>query len=312
MSDHHGHAHLGHSTDGASRPDPRIEVAWAQHRRRVFDVGYRLLGSVAEAEDVVQETYARLLDGDRVDVAEIDDLVGWLVTVSSRLCLDRLRRHEHRRRSYAGPWLPEPVVRDGALPVEDRVTLDQSVRMALLVVLEQLSPAERTAFVLHDVFGLSFIDVGAVVGRSPSACRQLASRARRRIAADPAAGRFEVDPSEHDELARRFARACEIGDLDGLIEVLAADVVGDFDSGGAIPGAPTSELVGADAVAKQLVGAMAGSAARFRVADVNGEPGVVVEIGGRVVAVIWLSVHDGRIDRLHGVGNPAKLRHLRP
>ena len=166
---------------GAER-EQAIAALWRAHRGRVLDLAYRMLGSLAEAEYVVSLAYERLVahgpDG-------IGDVRAWLVTVTSRLCLDRLRSAELRRRAYVGPWLPEPIVgdADGDDPA-DRVTLDDSVRMALLVVLEQLSPAERTVFVLADVFGVPFDDVATMVGRNPAACRQLAVRARARIEAD--------------------------------------------------------------------------------------------------------------------------------
>lgn len=286
---------------------PEIEVLWAEHRRRVLDVGYRMLGSLTDAEDVVQEAYARLL---RADLDAIDDVRGWLVTVTARLCIDRLRAHEHSRRAYWGPWLPEPLVSAHDGGVEDRVTLDESVRMALLVVLEQLSPAERTAFVLHDVFGLPFEQIGEVVGRSPQACRQLASRARRHIEADRATARFEVDRAAHEAVVEEFARACAAGDLDALVDVLAADVIGDFDSGGVVPGAPSTELEGAGPVAQQLIRSLCNLGAQFDCADVNGQPGVLVSIDDHLVAVISVGVHAGRVDVLHGVGNPRKLSHL--
>jgi RNA polymerase sigma-70 factor (ECF subfamily) len=300
------------STPSIEGPDRsrRVSGLWDEHRRCAFDVSYRLLGSVSEAEDVVQDAYARLL---MADLDRIDDVRGWLITVSSRLCIDRLRRHDHRRTSYVGPWLPEPVVAGaGPVPVEDRITLDDSVRMALLVVLEQLSPAERTAFVLHDVFALPYDQIGGIVGRSPQACRQLASRARRRIDADPATARFAVPGPDHAELVERFAEACSRGDLEALIEVLASDVVGDFDSGGTIPGAPVTELDGAEAVARQLVASMPAAGASYRAASVNGDRGLIVSVGGVVGAVIAFGFRRGRIDRIYGIGNPAKLDHIQP
>jgi RNA polymerase sigma-70 factor (ECF subfamily) len=294
--------------DGAGHQD-QIAGLWRQHRRTAFDVAYRLLGSVAEAEDVVQDAYARLL---RIDPGGIHDARGWLITVASRLSIDRLRRHDNARRSYVGPWLPEPIV-TGAAPttIEDRVTLDDSVRMALLVVLEQLSPAERTAFVLHEVFSLPFDEIARIVGRSSPACRQLASRARRRIDADPAVTRFAVGADDHARVADRFALACQEGDLAALIDVLAADVTGDFDSGGRIPGAPVTALAGAEPVARQLLRSMAIGGTRFDRAMVNGGWGVVVSIGDGVAAVIALGFDRGRVATIHGIGNPDKLAHLR-
>ena len=154
-------------TSPTPRPDSApdaLESAWQQHRQRVLDIGYRMLSSVTDAEDVAQDAFARLAEA---DLDEIDDVLGWLVTVTSRLCIDRLRLHENSRRTYVGPCLPEPVVDHNADMVGDHVTLDDSVRMALLVVLDQLSPAERVAFVLHDVISVPFTEIGEIVGRSP-------------------------------------------------------------------------------------------------------------------------------------------------
>jgi len=291
--------------------DGAVDVAWQAHRRRVFDVAYRMLGSVSEAEDVVQETYVRLLGA---DIAAIVDLRAWLITVAGRLCLDQLQSSRARRTSYIGPWLPEPLVRHDDRPAspEDRVTLDESVRMALLVVLETLSPAERTTFVLHDVFRLSFEEVGAVVGRSPAACRQLASRARRRIAAGRDADRFATDGRELRRVAEQFARACESGDVAALLRVLDPKAVGTFDSGGHVAGAPTGPVSGRDRMARVLARSFAGVSATYEVADVNGEPGVVVAVDGRAVAVVALVIRDGRVVHIDAVGNPEKLSHLAP
>lgn len=290
-------------------PPAGIDETWHQHRRRVFDVAYRMLGSVHDAEDVVQEAYSRLL---AVDVGSLDDVLGWLITVTSRLCIDRLRAHERVKRAYVGPWLPEPIVDVATADIDlaDRVTLDDTVRMALMVVLEQLSPAERAAFVLHDVFGVDFDTVAELVGRSPQACRQLASRARRRIEADEAVARFQVDRSEHDLVVARFVDACERGDLDSLLAVLDPGVIGDFDSGGVIPGAPLRALDGAPAVARQLMATVAHRDLTFEPAGVNGEPGVVISTETAVVAVLSLGVRDGCIDVVHAIGNPAKLSHI--
>ncbi len=284
-----------------------VDSVWRAERRRLIDIGYRMLGSVADAEDLADEAYARLL---RADIGSIDDLTGWLVTVMSRLCLDQLRSADRRRRAYVGPWLPEPLVTvpDGsAADPADRVTLDDSVRLALLVVLEQLTPAERTTFVLHDLFGVEFDQIAEIVGRSSAACRQLASRARRRIELDPETPRASVDRAELEQVAQRFADACASGAIEPLLEVLDPNVVGDFDSGGRIPGAPLDSIDGAEPIAATLVGAFGNTRYAFDVADINGEPGVIARLGPRVVAVIALGVRDGRVDLIHAIGNPAKL-----
>ncbi|MGW9166934.1 sigma-70 family RNA polymerase sigma factor [Agromyces sp. NPDC055658] len=279
---------------------------WTEHRRVVRDVAYRVLGSVADAEDVTQETYVRLLArGDE----PLDDPRAWLVTVASRLSIDRLRAHEHSRRAYVGPWLPEPIVTDERTLPEDRVTLDDSVRMALLVVLEQLTPAERTAFLLHDVFDLGFDQVSEVLGVSVASARQSASRARRRIAAHGDA-RFSVDAGVARRLSERFARAAAEGDLDGLISVLAGDAQGHFDSNGFYPDASTEVVVGAETVARQLLRGVGGRGLDFETAEVNAAPGIVVRRRGRVVSVLALEFAGDRIAAIHGIGNPKKLEHL--
>ena len=193
--------------------------AWHQHRGYLINIAYRLVGSVSEAEDMAQEAYARLL---RADLNDADDVRGWLVVVVTRLCLDQLRSERTRHETNAGPWLPEPLVQLSGPSNDpaDIVTLDESVRMALLIVLERMTPAERVVFVLHDVFDYSFEEVAPMVDRTPAACRQLASRARRRISADTAVPRMTVDPLEMRRVADRFCAAITGGELQPLLEVL--------------------------------------------------------------------------------------------
>jgi len=296
--------------DQSTTPPARdIEEAWEAHKRRVFDVAYRMLGSVSEAEDMTQEAYARLV---RVGIDGIEDPLGWLITVTARLCLDHLQSSQVRRVEYFGPWLPEPLVESGnTFSPEDRVTLDESVRMALLVVLETLSPVERTAFVLHDVFGVPFQEIAALVGRSTEACRQLASRARRRVADSDAAERFTASRAQLTKTAAEFAHACESGNFDALLRILDPEVAGTFDSGGYIRGAPAGPIQGNVRVAKVILHSFSGEAAHFEVIDVNGEPGVAVVVEGEIRATISLSLRHGKIEHINAVGNPDKLSHLR-
>jgi RNA polymerase sigma-70 factor (ECF subfamily) len=294
-------------SDGGEH-DRTVEISWGRYRRLVRDIAYRILGSVADAEDVTQEAYLRLM---RQPASAIEDSRAWLVTVASRLALDRLRSHERTRRAYVGPWLPEPVVVDDALRPEERVTLDDTVRMALLVVLERLTPAERTAFILHDVFELDFAHIAEILGNTVESSRQLASRARRRVR-EHGRTRFTPDPAAARALCERFARACSDGDLEVLVSVLADNAHGDFDSGGLIPGAPTDEVHGAEAIARQLLTAFANIDLDFAVADVNSAPGIVVRRDGWVVAVLFFDFTDARIAAVRGVGNPDKLQHLQP
>lgn len=287
--------------------DSTVEAVWLAHRRRVLDVCYRMLGTLTDAQDAAQETFIRLMGA---DVNGIEDVEGWLITVAGRVCLDMLRASATRRR-YVGPWLPQPLIDQFASAPDpaEQVTLDDTVRIALLAVLHTLSPAERVAFVLHDVFGLTFEAIGAIVGRSPGATRKLASRARAAIR-DGAGPRFDVTPAEARSVAERFAAACAGADIAELVAVLAPDVVGEFDSGGRIAGAPQSAQVGAELVSIVLADSLFGANADFRVAEVNGNSGVVVSLRGQVVAVIDLE-SDGRCVRaIRTIGNPEKLAHL--
>jgi RNA polymerase sigma-70 factor (ECF subfamily) len=234
------------------------------------------------------------------------------VVVVTRLCLDQLRSARARHEAYVGPWLPEPLIE---LPGEepdpaDRVTLDDSVRMALLVVLERLSPAERAAFVLHDVFGFSFEAVGSIVGRSPAACRQLASRARRHVEAETSPARFEVDPAVLLRTAERFIRAASSGDMDALMQVLDPDVVGWTDTGG-IVGAPREAISGRARVAKTLLTFLRNQRVSLVPMAVNGEPGAIAYADGEVIGVLAFDTRDGRITRIHSIANPEKLAYVR-
>ncbi len=285
--------------------NPALTDVWREHHRYLLDVAYRMLGSVSEAEDIVQDAFTRML---RIDLSEIKDVRGWLVVAVTRRCLDQLRSARSRREVYVGPWLPEPVIQASGHEGDpaDRVTLDDSVRMAMLLVLERLSPAERAAFVLHDVFQFPFEEVATIVGRTPAACRQLASRARRHVRTKTSPARFRVDPADLERVANRFIAAASNGDLDGLMHVLDPNVVGHSDGGG---GFATSRrpIVGRSNVARGLLGFLQKLQVELVPIPVNGEPGVLAYQHGRLMAVIALSYHDGLIDHLHAIANPYKL-----
>jgi RNA polymerase sigma-70 factor (ECF subfamily) len=277
-------------------------------RPRLLRVAYSQLGSLAEAEDVVQEAWLRL---ERADREAIEDLGAWLTTVVSRIALDALGSARARRERYVGPWLPDPLVADDADPA-DRVTLDESVSLALLFVLERLSPAERTAFVLHDVFGHSFDEVGEVVGRTPAAARQLASRARRHVVEQRP--RQSSSREQQQRAVEAFAAASEDGDLDALLAVLDPDVVFRADGGGRVTAA-RKPLLGAARVGRALVRLARTNAGRWdmRRVDVNGLPGLlIVEREEQQVSVVAFTVDDGRITTIHIQRNPDKLRHVSP
>jgi RNA polymerase sigma-70 factor (ECF subfamily) len=275
---------------------------FAQARPRLLRLAYSELGDVGEAEDVVQEAWLRL---DRSDVDAIENLDGWLTRVVARLALDRLRSARARRESYVGPWLPEPLASDE--DPADRVTLDESVSYALLTVLEQLSPAERTAFLLHDVFDMPFGEVADVVGRTPEAVRQLASRARRHVQRDRP--RFTSSRDEHDRAVRAFARAVAGGDLELLVAVLDPDVVWTSDGGGQAT-ALRRPLHGGARVARAWVALSPKFVTDPIEITLNGELGLVLPSRDGHRAALSFVVSDGRITRIDSIRNPEKLRRL--
>jgi RNA polymerase sigma-70 factor (ECF subfamily) len=278
--------------------------AWHQHRAYLVNVAYRMLGSVSEAEDIVQEAFARLLGA---DVDSSSDLRGWLIVVVTRLCLDQLRSARVRHETDPGPSFPEPLVNLAGADPADIVTLDESVRMALLIVLERLTPAERVVFVLHDVFEYSFEEVGAMVERTPAACRQLASRARRRIGVEGLAPRTAVDPLEMRRLAERFSAAVSGGELQPLLEVLDPSVVGWVDLGDAGVALPRPTQ-GRQQVAEQALRFFRRDRGiTLVVSEVNGEPGIVALREGRPMAVIVLAARDGLVSAIYAIADPAKL-----
>jgi RNA polymerase sigma-70 factor (ECF subfamily) len=299
----------------------RFSDAWTNHHRFLLDVAYRLLGSYSDAEDMVQEAYSRLL---RTDLDPIEDVRAWLVVVVSRLCLDQLRSARVKREAYIGPWFPEPLlfIDDAATDPADVVTMDESVRFALLVVLERMSPAERVVFVLHDVFDFPFEKVAEMVGRTVAACRQLARRARKRVNEEAASGRFAIDPVEQRRVVDAFIAACTGGDIEALLPLLDPSVMGWADIG---PGGVLDRLVrgvtlprisqpnvGREIVAERVMrffGAASGNSLVGQV--INGEPSVVAFFDGTVVAVLVLSVKDRLITRVYVVTDQRKLVHVK-
>jgi RNA polymerase sigma-70 factor, ECF subfamily len=292
--------------------DARLGRAWREHRRYVLDIALRMLGDLGDAEDVVQEAFTRLL---RTEIDEIDDVRGWLVTVVSRLCLDQLRSaRRQRQQPLDDPGRPasssDRVVSvsteaDPADPA-DRVTLDDSIRLALHVMLERLSPAERAAFVLHDVFQLAFEDIAGIVGRSPAACRQLASRARRHVTDDGNPARFAIETAEHRDVTERFISACASGDFEALLAVLDPDVSGQGEVGGTVGLRPP--VVGRHAVAAGVLAYLGPHAGTTAVSLPTGrQPSVAVLRDNRVVAVVTLTIRDGLVHHIHALADPVKL-----
>ena len=273
-----------------------------QHRARLRAVAYRMLGSVTDAEDAVQEAWLRL---NRARDQPIDNLGGWLTTVVGRVCIDMLRARHARRENYPGTWLPEPVLSvDTHLDPEQEALLADSIGLALLVVLETLTPAERLAFVLHDTFGVPFEEIASVVGRTPAAARQLASRARRRVRG--ATTSPEPDLAKQREVVAAFLTAARGGDFDTLLTLLDPHVVFRADSGRGAPLAPPL-LTGQRAVADLLTARSAQFMSYCEPALVNGAAGLVVRPPGRRRGVIGITVAHGKITEIDLILDPDKL-----
>ncbi|MEU6914602.1 RNA polymerase sigma-70 factor [Streptomyces olindensis] len=279
------------------------------HRPVLLGVAYRMLGRVADAEDVVQEAWLRWSGATRADVREPR---GYLVRITTRLAIDRLRQIKSRGETYVGPWLPEPYVTDFGDTVPDtaeRAVLADSVSLAVLVVLESLSPLERAVFVLREAFGFPYGDIAAMLDRGEPAVRQLAGRARKHV--EERRPRYEVDPAQRRDLTERFLAAAADGDLEGLMALLAPDVRLVGDSGGKAR-APLRVLQTADKVGRFLVGAAQKSLPDLsvRLLELNGGPAVLVLSGDRPDAVFQLDVADGRVQAVYVIRNPDKLRSL--
>jgi RNA polymerase sigma factor (sigma-70 family) len=303
------------SGHGGGRTDPELSAIMSE-RRQLMNLAYRLLGSLAEAEDAVQETYARWYAMSRQQQDAIDSPGAWLTTVASRICLDMLGSARARREHYVGEWVPEPLPdpaewisgRSGGTTADpaDRVTLDESVSMAFLLVLESMTPAERVAFVLHDVFGYSFAEIADIAGRTPAACRQLASSARRRVrAAQPPA----PPTARQAGIVRDFRQAWQAKDIGALVGLLDPDATVIADGGGLVSAA-LQPIEGAEQIARYVVEIASRAPASMTILErtVNGQPGLVAEQDGVIVTVLAFDVAGERIRHIWAVRNPEKLR----
>jgi RNA polymerase sigma factor (sigma-70 family) len=301
------------SEPGHGQADAGLRAIMSE-RRQLIGLAYRLLGSLADAEDVVQETYARwyAMSGQQQEAIETPG--AWLTTVASRICLDLLRSARARRERYVGEWIPEPLPgraewihgsSEGLVDPADRVTLDESINMAFLVVLDSMTPAERVAFVLHDVFRYSFAEVAEIVGRTPAACRQLASSARRRIRASEAPA---TPTAQRADIVKGFKQAWEAKDIDALIGLLDPDATAVADGGGLVS-AELHPVEGGERIARYLVRITEGAqGVTLLERTVNGQPGLLAHLGGVTVLVMAFDVAGDRIRRIWAVRNPEKLR----
>jgi RNA polymerase sigma-70 factor (ECF subfamily) len=280
-------------------------AVFAEQRTRLFGVAYRMLGSVADAEDIVQETFLRWQEV--VDAGtEIESPSAYLTTMVSRRCLDELRSARRRREAYVGEWLPEPILSDAGLDPAASTELSDSLSTAFLVVLEALSPGERAALLLHDVFGYEYPEIARILGRGEPACRQLVARARRRVV--ERRPRYDVVPEHHERLLTEFVHATKMGDLDGLVSLLAEDAVLRADGGGVVTAA-RNPIEGAERIAKWTIGVVAKVEfeVRYEVALVNGLPGMAMYVNGDLYGVMSLDVRDGLIHDIYVQLNPNKL-----
>ncbi|MFG3258488.1 RNA polymerase sigma-70 factor [Streptomyces sp. NPDC048172] len=288
-------------TTGTAGPvDPATQV-FVAHRNLLFTVAYEMLGSAADAEDVLQETWLRWSG---VDLGTVREPRAYLVRIATRQALDRMRVLGRRKESYVGPWLPEPLLT--APDVAEDVELAESVSMAMLLVLETLAPVERAVFVLREVFALGYDEIADAVGKSPTAVRQLAYRARAHVAARRPRG--DVSPAQTRAALQAFQRAVETGELQQLLDVLAPDVVALSDGGG-VRHALLRPVVGADRVARLLAGGWWKRDADRTVEPVhiNGGPGLLVRVDGEIDGVVAVRVENGRVTGAYHVRNPEKL-----
>jgi RNA polymerase sigma-70 factor (TIGR02957 family) len=285
------------------RTDSAVE-AFVAYRNLLFTVAYEMLGSAADAEDVLQETWLRWVG---VDLGTVRDQRAYLVRITTRQALTRLRTLDRRKESYVGPWLPEPLLT--APDVAEDVELAESVSMAMLLVLETLTPTERAVFVLREVFDVGYDEIAEAVDKSPAAVRQIAHRARAHVAARRPRG--VVTPEATRDALEAFQRAVETGDVQGLLEVLAPDVVLVGDGGG-LKQAVLRPIVGADKVARLLAAGLGkvAAAVSLQPANVNGHPALIFRLDGELDSVMAVRIDDGLITGLYAVRNPEKLSHM--
>ncbi len=285
---------------------------YGEFRPLMFSIAYRMTGSISDAEDIVQETFLRLTRVLR-DGASIDSPRAYLATATTRLAISHLRSARVRRESYVGAWLPEPLLADDEPGPAERAEMSDSLSMAFLVLLESLTPTERAVFLLHEVFGYDYKEIAGITGKSEPNCRQILARARHHV--DDGKPRFDASREQRDEVARRFFDAASGGDLGGLLELLAPDVVMVGDGGGKA-WALAQPLSGAERVARLLLGLYRRApkmGVRLELVRVNGQPGAVsYDQRDRVVSVFTLDIADGRVQTIRSIVNPDKLHHLGP
>ena len=297
---------LNGMTNEANGNQAALET-FARYRGLLFSVAYRMLGSVADAEDMLQETFIRW---QRSAGEEIESPRAFLVTIISRLCINHLQSARVQREEYVGEWLPEPLVTDMSSDPYETLKIDESISMAFLLLLERLNPIERAVFLLHEVFNYKFAEIAAIVDRTEANCRQILKRAREHVG--DARQRFEATESDRDEMLRGFLQATQTGDMKGLLDLLANDVVLHTDGGGKAIALP-AELHGQEKVTRAIIRSMEKLVPKnleLRTLRINGEAGFVSYLDGKPFSAITLQVADDRIQAIYIVSNPEKLSHL--
>jgi RNA polymerase sigma-70 factor (ECF subfamily) len=291
-----------------------MDEEFESHRRYLFAVAYRMLSSVSDAEDIVQDAYLRYMATPR---DSIQAPRAFLTTIVTRLCLNHLQSARMRREAYVGPWLPEPLVTHvGNAPdsfdrVAEKAEEDESISMAFLILLERLTPVARAVFLLREVFDYDYREIAEIVERDEAACRQIFSRARKELASGQR--RFETDPAAHERILRGFMRAVNRGDVQGLTELLTEDVELQADGGGKVRGAATRPIFGSEPVATFLLASrrfVAEAATSFDIASINGELGIVLRDRGKPLVVMSFAIEHERIRTLRLIANPDKLSHV--
>ena len=291
----------------ASVAEQQADV-FTEHRSLLFSIAYRMLGSVMDAEDAVQETYLRW---QRASPDEVRSPKSYLSTVVTRLCIDHLRSAKTQREQYIGPWLPEPLITEETADMDEHLALADSLSMAFLVLLERLAPVERAVFLLREVFDYGYPEIARIVDKSEANCRQMARRARQHLAEHRR--RFHASPQQLGQIAQRFLQAATTGDVQSLLELLADDVTVWSDGGGKVAAA-LNPIEGAEKVARFFVGIVKKAPPTFSVrpAHVNGGPGFLLYDGAQPYGVISADVADGKVCGIHIVVNPDKLRRVPP
>lgn len=298
------------ASDGAQQQDPEVSVRLAtfdQYRSLLFSVAYRMLGTVADAEDMLQETFIRWQQAPNNDIRSPR---AFLITIISRLCINHLQSARVQREEYVGQWLPEPIVTGPESDPLAVIRVDESLSMAFLVLLERLTPVERAVFLLREVFEYEYSDIAAILGQSEANCRQILRRARQHVSA--MRPRFKASSQKQSDLLERFLQAAGSGDLDGLVGLLADDVVLHSDSGGKAIAVPNL-VQGVDKVTRGILGGLRKLVPKDlvrRITQINGAPGVVSYLHGKPFSVLTLDVVKARIRAIYIVTNPEKLSHL--